>query len=190
MNKNLNLRPSLIVAFIALAGLSRLLPHPYNFTPIGGMALFGAAYFCRKYLALIVPFVALWISNLLLDNLIYAQYYEGFVWVSNPAVFIAFALIVLVGWGLLKKVTLGRLLGSSLSASAIFFIVSNFGSWLDSGIYPRTWDGLVACYVAAVPFFQNTLAGDLFYVAVLFGSYELVRRTWPKLALHKAADQA
>ena len=190
MNKNLTLRPSLIVAFIALAGLSRLLPHPYNFTPIGGMALFGAAYFGRKYLALIVPFVALWISNLLLDNLIYAQYYEGFVWVSNPAVFIAFALIVLVGWGLLKKVTLGRLLGSSLSASAIFFIVSNFGSWLDSGIYPRTWDGLVACYVAAVPFFQNTLAGDLFYVAVLFGSYELVRRTWPKLALHKAADQA
>ena len=87
MNRKLNLRFGIIVALIFLAALSRFLPHPPNFTPVGGMALFGAAYFARKYWAFIIPFLAIWLSNLVIDNIFLAQYYDGFQWFSQPFVF-------------------------------------------------------------------------------------------------------
>ncbi|RMF28181.1 MAG: hypothetical protein D6765_06380 [Bacteroidetes bacterium] len=172
----------LVAGLILLAALSRLLPHPYNFTPLGGMALFGAAYFSRRWLGLLVPLAALWVSNLLLDNLLYAQYYEGFVWFSNPFVFLSLAAVVALGWLTLRKVTLPRLIGSSLAASTLFFLISNFGVWLQGLLYPKTLAGLAACYAAALPFFQNTLLGDLFYVGVLFGTYAFLRKRVPAFA--------
>jgi len=60
-------------------------------------------------------------------------------------------------------------------------MLTNFGTWLSSGFYPRTLAGLEACYIAAIPFFQNTVAGDLFYAAVLFGGFALLERTVPAL---------
>ncbi|MCB0644999.1 MAG: hypothetical protein KDC44_25310 [Phaeodactylibacter sp.] len=171
--KNLNV--GIIAGLILLAALSRLLPHPPNFTPIGGMALFGAAYFGRKYLAVLVPLVALWISNFLLDNLVYAEYYEGIVWISNIGVYIAILAVVAFGWLVLKKVRFSNLILASLGASLLFFIVSNVGVWLSGMIYPKTWAGLVECFTLAIPFFGNTLFGDLLFVGLLFGSYELIR---------------
>lgn len=180
-SKKIKLQTGVLMGMILLAALSRMLPHPHNFTPIGGMALFGAAWFSRKSLAILVPVAALWISNLLLDNLIYSQYYDGFKWFSNPLVFVSMIFITLFGFTVLKKLSAGRLLGATLTASVIFFVVSNFGSWLEYNAYPKTLAGLGACYVAAIPFFWNTLAGDVFYVAVLFGSFELIRRNYPAL---------
>lgn len=182
--KKIKLQSGILIGLIFLAAMSRLLPHPPNFTPIGGMALFGAAWFSRRSLAFFVPLAALWFSNLLLDNVLYSQYYEGFQWFSNPMVFVSFALISLLGFVNLKKLSLGRLFGSSLLASLIFFLVSNFGSWLEYGLYPKTWEGLVACYAAGLPFFLNTVAGDLFYVAFLFGSFAYIRKNYlqPKIA--------
>jgi len=179
----INLRFGILALMILLAAFSRLLPHLPNFTPIGGMALFGAAYFSKKYFAFIVPFVALWASNLVLDNIFLSQYYEGFVWFSNPLVFVGFAFIVLLGLKVLKKVKPLNLLGASLAASLIFFLVSNFGTWLSGGMYPKSFGGLMVCYTAAIPFFWNTLLGDLFYVTVLFGAFELVKRQYPALKL-------
>ncbi len=179
--KKINLRFSLIAVFILFAALSRLIPHWYNFTPIGGMALFGAAYFTRKYWAFIIPFAALWISDLLLNNIVYAAYYEGFQFLGNLGVYIGFALIVVFGMVLLKKVKPGRLLVGSLGASAIFFLVSNFFVWLGSAFYPQNIAGLMACYEAGIPFFWNTVAGDLFYTSLLFGAFELLTRQYPIL---------
>lgn len=166
---------------ILLAAIIRILPHPHNVTPIGGMALFGAAYFGRKYMALLVPFLALWLSNLFLDNVIYSAYYEGFVWFSQPAVFISFLLIVGLGWLTLKKVSPLRLLGASLGASVLFFLVSNFGVWLGGGMYPQSFSGLMMCYAAGLPFFRNTMLGDLLFVSMLFGAFEWLQYRFPAL---------
>ena len=175
MKKKHNFHFGILIVMLIIAAMSRLLPHPPNFTPIGGLALFGAAYFGRKYWAFIIPIVALWVSNLILDNVVYAQYYDGFVWFSNPMVFIAFAAIVVFGLFSLKKVKPVNLLGASLGASLIFFLISNLGSWLSYGMYPMNFAGLIECYIAAIPFFPNTLAGDLFFTAVLFGSFEWMK---------------
>ena len=162
----------LFLLLVLFAAFSRLIPHPSNFTPIGGMALFGAAYFTRKYWAVLVPLVALYLSSLVLDNVVYAQYYEGFVWFSHPFVYLAFVLIALLGAGVLKRVTLGRVVGGALGASAVFFLVSNFGSWLGNPLYTQDLSGLLTAYAAGLPFLRNTVMGDLFYSGVLFGVYE------------------
>lgn len=184
MNKNkINLRFSVITLIILLAAMSRLLPHPPNFAPIGGMALFGAAYFSKKYWAFIIPIVSMWVSDLILNNVIYGQYYDHFVWFYSGSLFTygAFALIVVLGMFTLKKVRIPNLAVSALGASVIFFIVSNFGVWLTSGMYPPIFSGLMTCYAAGIPFFHNTILGDLVYTGVLFGAFELCVGKIPQL---------
>jgi hypothetical protein len=150
--------------------------------------LFGAAHFSRKYLAVLIPFVSLWISDLLLNNLVYAQMYpeqygEQFVWFGGnaPYVYGAFALIIGMGFLLLRRVKASNLLGASVLASVIFFLVTNAGFWIISPNTAKNFAGLMAAYTAGIPFFWNTLLGDLFYVGVLFGGYELVKRQVPAL---------
>ncbi len=188
MNNKIQIRFGIVSLMIAAAALSRLLPHPYNFTPIGAIGLFGAAYFSRKYYSFLIPFAALWLSDLLLNNLFYARLYpqfygEGFVWFSRLAagVYLGFGLIIALGVYLLREVKPGRLLAASLLASAIFFLATNFASWIADPMYPKTAAGLSAAYFAGIPFFWNTLLGDLFYTALLFGTYEWARRRFPAL---------
>lgn len=180
-NNKIQLQTGIISLMVLMAALSRLLPHPYNFTPIGAMGLFGAAYFTRKYLAFIIPFAALLVSDFLLNNLIYARMYpefynEGIVWFGNLWVYGAFALIITLGLVVLRKVKIGNLLIASLSASIIFFLITNFGSMMIDPVYPKNGAGLMAAYTAGIPFFWNTLLGDLFFTGVLFGAYELVKQ--------------
>lgn len=167
-----------IVLFIFFAALSRLIPHPPNFTAVGAIAVFGGAYFNRKWLAWIVPVIAVWFTDILLNNIVYAQYYEGFVLVTNNFLFTATALvlIVLLAQTLLKKISVLNVFGASIGASAIFFLVSNFGVWLMSAYYPANIPGLLAAYTAGLPFFLNTLAGDLFYCTLMFGSFAVLDR--------------
>lgn len=183
---SITLRNSLLIVLILLAAFSRLVPHPYNFTPIGAIGLFGAAYFSKRWQVWVVPFAAMWISDLVLNNIVYAkqypEYYSSFVWMGNGWVYASFALIVLLGMFGLKKVTPLKVLGTGLSASLVFFAVSNFGVWLGSTVYSQDFGGLMACYIAGIPFLGNTIAGDLFYCTVLFGVYELARQRFPALA--------
>jgi len=166
------------ISLIALAALTRLLPHPHNFTPIGAMALFGAAYFNRQWLLLVVPFAALFFSDLFINNVIYRELYGGqFTLISSWWIYAAFALVMLAGMGWVgKQVNTIRVFGASLSASAIFFLVTNFSVWVSSGMYPKTLAGLAACYTAGIPFLGNTVLGDLFFSSALFGVYEWSRR--------------
>ncbi|MEX0649332.1 MAG: DUF6580 family putative transport protein [Balneolaceae bacterium] len=180
MNKKSTL---ILVVFILFAALSRLLPHAYNFTPLGAIALFGAAYFTRKKWALLIPLAAFFISDLILNNVMYSAYYEGFTWFTGGFLYIygSIAMIVVLGYYLLQKVTIPRVIGGAFGASLIFFIVSNFGVWLSSPMYPLTAEGFITCYTAAIPFFHNTLAGDLIYSGVLFGGYEWAKTQYPSL---------
>jgi len=161
---------ALVIAICAAAAM-RLLPHPPNFSPIAAMALFGGAYLPRRALAFAAPFGALILSDALLGG-----FYSGIAFV-----YFSFALTVLIGWAVAKRKTVVTIGAAALASSVLFFIVTNFGMWLFSGFYPLTRDGLVACYVAAIPFFQNTVAGDLFFTALLFGGFAIAERMLPIL---------
>lgn len=176
------LRTGALLTLILLAAFTRLIPHAPNFTAVGAMALFGGAYFSRKSWALLVPLLALWLSDILLNNLIYREYYPTFSLAVNPWTYGTFALLVGLGAIALKKVTTRSVVVTSLTASVIFFLISNFSVWLGSSAYPQNATGLLLCYLAGEPFFWNTLLGDLFYCGLLFGSYELARRRFPQVA--------
>ncbi len=187
MSEKLIKRTGILSLMILLAALSRLLPHPPNFTPIGALALFGAAYFHRKELAFAVPLVAMWVSDLILNNAIYAkaypELYNGFVFIGSLWVYLGILVIALLGLWMLKKVNVPNLLGASLMASVLFFLVTNFGCFLVDPMYPKHFAGLMSAYAMGIPFFWNTLLGDLFFTAVLFGGFELVKRRFPVLQL-------
>lgn len=163
------LRTIFLLFLAILAVFSRLIPHPVNFTPIAALALFGGVYFERKF-AFILPLTVLFVSDWFIG------FYDGIGWVYG-----SFMVIGLLGLWLKNHKSLGSTASVTLAGSAIFFILTNFGFWLASGIYPPTFDGLVSCYVAAIPFVRNTIAGDLFYVALLFGVTELATRRIPAL---------
>lgn len=190
MSKNtFNPRFGIIALMIVAAAATRFMPHPHNFTPIGGMALFGAAYFSKKYWAYLIPFISLWVSDLILNNVVYAEYQTGFTWITSFALFnfLAFGLIVLMGSNVLKKINLPSVLGASIAGSLIFFLVSNFGVWLTSPVhYANGLTGLGTVFTLGIPFFWNTLAGDLVYVGIMFGGFELVKNMYPSLALDRA----
>jgi len=165
----------IIALLIFMAAATRLLPHPPNMTAFGAMALFGGAYYGKKYLAILIPILALFLSNLFLDNVVYAKYYDGFVLFSPNSLWVygSIALIALLGMGLLKKVTMPKVIVGALSATAIFFLITNFGSWLSNPIYSKDFTGLIKSYVAGLPFLTNSLIGNLVFSAALFGIYQL-----------------
>lgn len=175
MNKK---RITVLSGFIIIAALSRLIPHPYNFAPIGAMSIFGAAYFTDKKFSFLVPLLAMFVSDLLVNNLIFASFYNGFV-LFTPGfwwIYGSIGLIVLAGIFILKKVTFTTVIAGSLSASIIFFLVTNFGAWIGNPIYPAGLEGLLMSFGAGVPFFHYTVLGDLFYSGVMFGTFEYAKR--------------
>lgn len=177
MNKKAFGAAPLVLILIFAAAISRLLPHWPNFTPVGAMALFGAAYFPRKIVALVAPLVALYISDLLLNNLLYAEYYDGFTWaISSYWVYASFVLIIGIGFLLRNRVSVWTVGGGALAASVIFFLITNFGVWASplNILYPKNFAGLIACYTAGLPYFWNTLASNAFFSGLLFGAYALL----------------
>ena len=169
MTANHNRLIALLTA-ILFAALLRLVPHPPNFAPIGAMALFSGAYLGRRPAAFAVPLGAMVLSDALLG------FYSGF-WIT----YLAVGLIVLVGALVLLRKSPLRIAGAAVASSVLFFLVSNFGTWALSGMYPHTPAGLAACFVAAIPFFQNTVAGDLFYATLLFGGFRVAELLVPRL---------
>jgi hypothetical protein len=174
MNTNHSRLIALLSAIVGAAAL-RLVPHPPNFSPIDAMALFSGAYLGRRALAFAAPLGALLLSDLFLG------FYHGMA-----TVYATVALIVLLGWVALKRVSPIRIGVAAVTSSIIFFVITNFGMWMSSGFYPHTLAGLEACYAAAIPFFQNTIAGDLFYATLLFGIFRVAELIVPKLAQHNA----
>lgn len=151
------------LGLIAVAVVGRLVPHAANVTPLYAVALFACAVFPRRW-ALAVPVLAMIASDLLIG--MHATVL--FTW-SGMLVFAA------LGFGLRGKRTTGRIVGSALAGSLAFFVWTNLGHWLTMGMYPMNGAGLMACYVAALPFFRNSLLGDLAFSGALFAAYEWYR---------------
>lgn len=178
--------PMALVAMIALAALSRLLPHPPNFSPVAAMALFAGAYFASRYWALAVPLLAMLVSDLALGALHGGLYVEHLTSVSSLAVYACIALSSVLGFGLRGRVGGGSVLVHAVAGSVLFFLVTNLAVWLTAtplGGHPACAAGLAPCYVAALPFFQWTLLGTMFYSALLFGGFALLRQRVPALRM-------
>jgi hypothetical protein len=172
MNKNLvNPKFWALTLMILAAAFTRLIPHYPNFTAVGAMALFGGAYFSKKYLAFIVPVAAMLISDLFLG------FYSG-MWV----VYLSFLLIVVIGMQIGQTKKPGRVLLASVTASVSFFLITNFALFPPNIIYPQNLAGIVESYIAAIPFFSYTLLGDLFFVGIMFGAFEIAKVKFPVLA--------
>jgi hypothetical protein len=184
--KKIDVRFGILAVLVLFAALSRLLPLPPNFTAIGAMALFGGAYFTNRWSSVALPLVALFISDLILNNVKYAAFNNGqFIWFHGTALWVygAIAASVVLGWLFLKQVSVKNVALSSLISAVLFFIVTNFGVWASDsyGTYPKTLNGLMACFTAAIPFFGNTLVSQLLFSAVLFGGFELAQRRFAVL---------
>ncbi|MDA9892939.1 hypothetical protein N9D50_02990 [Flavobacteriaceae bacterium] len=148
-----------VFGLVVVALLTRLLPHPPNFAPITSIALFTGFHFVNKRLALFIPLICMFLTDLILG-----------VHSLMPIIYLSFVLISMIG---LKAKSLS--LGTVLIASSLFFIVSNLGVWYF--YYPLTWAGLSSCFILAIPFFINALMGDLFYTSVLQFSFNKLKQS-------------
>ncbi|OGX28499.1 MAG: hypothetical protein A3B78_00145 [Omnitrophica WOR_2 bacterium RIFCSPHIGHO2_02_FULL_67_20] len=157
----------LAAGLIVLGILARLVPHPWNATPVMAIALFGGTYLSKRW-GVLLPLAIVGVSDLLI------------MWHRTaPFTWAAFAVTGTLGWWLRRHPSPGRILCASLIGSCLFFIISNFGVWASGGLYPPTASGLWECYLAGLPFFRNTVGGDLVYTAALFGAYAALRGGLP-----------
>lgn len=171
-------RAALITGIVFVAVALRILPHTMNFAPIGALALFGGAYFSSRRAAIAVPLL----------SLIAGDIFTGFHRLV-PYVYASFLVSVTIGFWLRRKKSATRI-GAATAAGAIqFFLITNFAMWaLSIGNYPKNLGGLAACYLAGLPLLWNTLAGDAFYVALLFGGMALAEKRFPSLRESLAAE--
>ncbi|NVN95484.1 MAG: hypothetical protein HXX18_09405 [Bacteroidetes bacterium] len=161
-----------VISVVFVAAFSRLLPHFPNVTPVAAIALFGGTYINRKYLAFLLPLLALFISDFFLG--FYPEMY---------AVYISFAVTVSLGMLLSKKTSAVSTVVASITSSIIFFVLTNFAVWSSARFaYPTTVAGLALCYEAALPFFRSELFGTLAYNTLFFGALYLAKNKFPILA--------
>ena len=181
-NKIWNTRFIVLTGIVIAAAFMRLIPHWPNFTPIAAMALFGGAYFGRKFLAYAIPLAAMLLSDIVIG------FHNGML-----AVYIAFAITVTIGLFLRKKINVTTIVSASLASSVLFFLITNFAAWLTSPhIYSADLVGLMNCYAAGlvffndgslgISFFMNEIMGGLFYNTMFFGAFYLAKSRIPALA--------
>lgn len=175
-------RLALLIALVAGAALMRLVPHPPNFTPIAALALFAGAHFESPRVALAVPLVAMLVSDVALQMMHGTGLHSALF-----AVYLSFVAVVGIGLLLNSRRRPAWILAAALASSTLFFVVTNFAVWAQGSMYPLTPEGLMACYIAAIPFFGWTVAGDLFYTTLLFGSFALAERRFALFAPRAAA---
>ena len=136
----------LLFVLVLILAFSRLIPHPPNFTPLLGMAVFAGAMFDKKVFAFLAPLAAMFLSDIIIG------FHSGM-----PIIYVAIAINVSIGTLLINKFTYFKSFLALISGSLAFFIITNFAVWIGSGMYTLDINGLIACYVMAIPFFQNTL---------------------------------
>ena len=161
----------LALALVATGVICRVVPHPWNFAPIGAIALFGGAKFDRRAFGIAMPLLTMLIGDAII----------GFH-SAMPVIYATYALIAVIGMFLRNRESVPAVGGAALLSSTIFFITTNFDVWARGTTYAKTAAGLVTCYVAAIPYFGNTIASDLLFSAIFFGAFALAERKIPAFA--------
>ncbi len=174
-NRNLLIAGNLVL----LAVVTRLIPHYPNFTAVGAMALFSGAILKDKRWAFALPLLAYWLSDLVLNNVIYSSYMDGFAWFTPGVMYQMVPILLIVAYGAygMKRIGVGQVALGGIVATVIFFLVSNYGVWASGTMYPASFSGLMASYLAGLEYaLKGTLLSNLFYSAVLFGVYAWIAR--------------
>jgi len=161
------------IAMVVLCACARLLPHPWNFTPLMAIGLFSGYQAAKASTGILVTLSALALSDVVLG------FDRGFWFVY------AAALAAVLFGRVTRSHGVGAIAAGALGSSLSFFLITNFMVWATGRIYPNTLAGLAACFTAAIPFYQNQIAGDAFYTLAIFGGYALLRRSFRPL--HQAA---
>lgn len=175
MNNN---RFWLITGLIVAVVIFRIIPHPFNVTPVMAMALFSGAKFQDKKWSIILPLIMMLISDFILSQINnYAMFHDTILFVYG-----AIILSTVLGWTLnTEKLNIKKTAGITLLSSLLFFIITNLGVWLFGGLYTLDFSGLATCFTLALPFFKYSILGDIFFVTVLFGGYEWIKSSFPSL---------
>ena len=168
--ENLLYRTLFALVLIVLAAALRIAPHPWNFTPVGAMALFSGALLKDRRLAFLFPLVALFAGDIFIG-------FHKLILI----VYASFLINVAIGLWLRGRRTVARISLATVLGAIQFFLITNFAVWQFLSGYPHNSSGLLACYIAGIPLFWNTLGGDALYAALLFGGYALAERFIPAL---------
>jgi hypothetical protein len=185
----MSFRTTVLLSAIVLAAVTRWVPHLANFAPITAMAVFATARLTDRRLALLVPLVALFVSDLGLEAL--HRLGLSKTWGLYPTMWVVYAAtlaVALLGFMIRRSRSPFAIAGTVLSGSLLFFLLSNLGVWAFWGIYPRTLDGLLLCYTQAIPFYRFSMLGDCVYGLIFFGGFALAEARFP--ALRPAEQQA
>jgi len=174
MNKERLLTLSII---ILAAAASRILPHPYNFTPVAAIALFAGSKFENKLLAFTVPLLALLLSDAVIG------FYDMTQMIGTYA---GFAAVVCIGFLVQGRQKVAPIAVATLAGAITFFLITNCSLFIP-GLYPATPEGMMQGYIAGIPFFRNTLLSDVFYSILLFGGFALAERRFPQLQAARVA---
>jgi hypothetical protein len=154
------LLPAFILITLGIA--ARFSPHPANFAPIGAIAIFSGLYLPKKW-AIVLPLAAMFFSDIFIGF---------YVWPIMLSVYASFAVMAVIGLWVRRNKKLSTILAGTILGSVTFYLITNGAIWAFGNWYAHSWAGLVQCYYLALPFFRNSLLGDLFYTGVLVGAYE------------------
>ena len=182
MSKTITPKFLFVTVAIFVAAISRILPHIPNFTPVAAMALFGGACMTDRKFAFIIPLLAMFLSDCALQAISGIGFHNTMLFVYG-----SFAITVWLGFLLRKNNSAGGIALLSVISSLVFFVVTNFATWWLEGtngvpMYSHTVQGLISCFVAAIPFYAYTFIGDLFYSGILFASFYFAKSKFPSLA--------
>ncbi len=175
MNEN-NQKYLLIVGLIFTIALSRLLPHPWNFTPVTALFIFAGSFAGKKMVNFLIPFSAVLLSDFLVNYFIYKTAGFTFFYPGAWMVYLAYLVIFLFNHTI-HTVSYPGIAAKSLISSIIFFLITNFAAWYASPMYAQNFGGLMTSYIAGLPFFGNGILGDLFYSFILVAAYNMLYRS-------------
>jgi uncharacterized protein DUF6580 len=164
-------------SIVVLAAMTRLIPHPPNVTPIAAMALFGGAYLRDWRVAFLLPTVAMFFSDLVLGITVYGNVLLK----SQPVVYLCILITVAIGRFIRGNQSVLKITLATLASAVTFYLVTNVAVWAFDPLYVKTWTGLINCYTAAIPFFRNSVLGDVFFTTILFGGFAILERFWVSL---------
>ena len=148
--------------FLIFSFAARFIEHAPNLVPIGALALWSGAYLNKKF-GLFIPLLVMFLSDLFIG------FYD---WKVMLSVYFGFAIMVLLGWLVRKQKSTFNVIFASFGGAVFFYLITNFAVWASSSWYPQNLYGLLSSYTMALPFFRNSLMGNLFYGAIFFGAYE------------------
>lgn len=154
-----------LTGIIVLSVFSRIIPHPPNFTSIIAVALFSGLYLDNKALAIAIPIITMFLSDLIIG-------FHDLI----TFVYLSFAIIVVLGFAIRRKKSIRNIIAANITAALLFYLLTNLGVWYLGSLYPKSLDGLYLSYFAALPFLTNSILSSLFYSMVIFGGFELAKR--------------